>query len=70
MAVSKDITIELLNNMNRPVGLQLLLEEARPTALDNVLVDVDASVPQLVTTVTFKYLKLTPTRVVREIDKE
>lgn len=70
IAVSKDITIELLNNMNRPVGLQLLLEEARPTALDNVLVDVDASVPQLVTTVTFKYLKLTPTRVTREIDKE
>ncbi|ATW66795.1 tail completion protein [Escherichia phage FEC14] len=70
LAVSRDITIDLLNNMNRPVGLQLLLEEARPTALDNVLVDVDAAVPQLVTTVTFKYLKLTPTRVTREIDKQ
>ncbi|AFO10385.1 Gp3-tail completion [Salmonella phage Vi01] len=70
LAVSRDITIELLDNMNRPVGLQLLLEEGRPTALDNVLVDVDASVPQLVTTVTFKYLKLTPTRVTREIDKQ
>ncbi len=69
LAVSRDITIDLLDNMNRPVGLQLLLEEARPTALDNVLVDVDAAVPQLVTTVTFKYLKLTPTRVTREIDK-
>ncbi|AEN94226.1 hypothetical protein PKNFJJPA_00063 [Salmonella phage vB_SenAc_BPS6] len=70
LAVSRDITIDLLDNMNRPVGLQLLLEEARPTALDNVLVDVDAAVPQLVTTVTFKYLKLTPTRVTREIDKQ
>ncbi|AGY47792.1 tail tube protein [Salmonella phage Maynard] len=70
LAVSRDITIDLLDNMNRPVGLQLLLEEGRPTALDNVLVDVDASVPQLVTTVTFKYLKLTPTRVTREIDKQ
>ncbi|QPX74315.1 putative tail completion and sheath stabilizer [Salmonella phage FrontPhageNews] len=70
LAVSRDITIDLLDNMNRPVGLQLLLEEARPTALDNVLVDVDAAVPQLVTTVTFKYLKLTPTRVIREIDKQ
>ncbi|AJQ20845.1 tail completion and sheath stabilizer protein [Salmonella phage bering] len=70
LAVSRDITIDLLDNMNRPVGLQLLLEEARPTALDNVLVDVDAAVPQLVTTVTFKYLKLTPTRVSREIDKQ
>ncbi|AXY85181.1 hypothetical protein M1Y69_003538 [Salmonella enterica] len=70
LAVSRDITIELLDNMNRPVGLQLLLEEGRPTALDNVLVDVDASVPQLVTTVTFKYLKLTPTRATREIDKQ
>ncbi|AEM91865.1 tail completion and sheath stabilizer protein [Salmonella phage SPTD1] len=70
LAVSRDITIDLLDNMNRPIGLQLLLEEARPTALDNVLVDVDAAVPQLVTTVTFKYLKLTPTRVTREIDKQ
>ncbi|CAB5508899.1 Phage tail completion protein [Salmonella phage Se_EM3] len=70
LAVNRDITIDLLDNMNRPVGLQLLLEEARPTALDNVLVDVDAAVPQLVTTVTFKYLKLTPTRVTREIDKQ
>lgn len=70
LAVSRDITIDLLDNMNRPVGLQLLLEEGRPTALDNVLVDVDAAVPQLVTTVTFKYLKLTPTRVTREIDKQ
>lgn len=68
-AVSKDIMIDLLDNMNRPVGMQLLLEEARPTALDNVLVDVDAAVPQLVTTVTFKYLKMTPTRSIREIDK-
>lgn len=69
-AVSKDITIDLLDNMSRPVGLSLRLEEARPTALDNVLVDVDGEVPQLVTTVTFKYIKLVPTRVTREIDKE
>lgn len=61
-AVSKDITIDLLNNLNRPIGLQLLMEEARPTALDNVLVDVDAAVPQLVSTVTFKYLMMTPVR--------
>lgn len=66
--VVKDITIELLDNMNRPIGLQLLLEAARPTALDNVLVDVDAAVPQLVTTVTFKYQMLTPMTAVKQSD--
>lgn len=60
LPVSKDITIELLDNLNRPIGLTLVLEEARPTALDNVLVDVDAAVPQLVTTVTFKFQQLVP----------
>lgn len=66
--VSKDITIELLDNLNRPIGLTLLLEESRPTALDNVLVDVDAAVPQLVTTVTFKYQMMTPVVASKEID--
>ena len=69
-AVSRDITIDLLDNLGRPVGLSLQLIEARPTALDNVLVDVDGSTPQLTTTVTFKYIQLIPQRVTREIDKE
>lgn len=68
LPVSKDITIELLDNLNRPIGLTLVLEESRPTALDNVLVDVDAAVPQLVTTVTFKFQQMSPIRVNREID--
>lgn len=66
--VEKDITIELLDNLNRPVGLMLVLEYARPTALDNVLVDVDAAVPQLVTTVTFKFQNLVPQTSLRVID--
>lgn len=67
--VDKDITIELLNNLNRPVGLSLTMQDSRPTALDNVLVDVDGEVPQLTCTVTFKFIKLVPTRVEKEIDK-
>lgn len=66
--VSKDITIDLLDNLNRPIGLTLVLQESRPTALDNVLVDVDAAVPQLVSTVTFKFQEMVPTLVSREID--
>lgn len=66
--VVKDITIQLLDNLNRPIGLSLILEDARPTALDNVLVDVDAAVPQLVTTVTFKYQMMTPEMAAKEID--
>lgn len=66
--LTRDITIELLDNLNRPIGLQLVLEDSRPTALDNVLVDVDAAVPQLVTTVTFKYQIMKPQVVTREID--
>ncbi|WPJ72032.1 hypothetical protein DEEACLCL_00007 [Salmonella phage CRW-SP2] len=61
-ATYKDITIDILNNLNRPIGLQFRLEECRPTALDNVLLDVDGEVPQLVCTVTFKFLKMTPVR--------
>lgn len=61
-ATYKDITIEILNNLNRPIGLKLVLEECRPTALDNVLMDVDGEVPQLTSTVTFRFLKMTPVR--------
>lgn len=61
-ATYKDITIEILNNLNRPIGLKFVLEECRPTALDNVLMDVDGEVPQLTSTVTFRFLKMTPVR--------
>ncbi|AHZ60167.1 putative tail completion protein [Dickeya phage phiDP23.1] len=67
MPVSKDIVIELLDNLNRPIGLTLVLEDARPTALDNVLVDVDAAVPQLVTTVTFKFQQMVPQLATKEV---
>lgn len=60
--ICKDMSIELLNGLNRPIGLRLDLIEARPTALDNVLMDVDGEVPQLVTTATFRYLKMIPNR--------
>lgn len=59
---TQDIYIDLLTNLNRPTGLKLLLEDSRPTALDNVLLDVDGEVPQLVCTVTIKYQKMTPQR--------
>lgn len=58
----QDIYIELLTNLNRPTGLKLLLQDSRPTALDNVMLDVDGEVPQLVCTVTFKFQKLIPQR--------
>lgn len=61
-AIYKDITIEMLNNVNRPVGVKFLLEDCRPTALDNVLLDVDGDIPQLTSTVTFKFLRMTPIR--------
>lgn len=67
--VEKDITIQLLDNLNRPIGLTLILELSRPTSLDNVLLDVDAEVPQLTSTVTFQYVNMTYQRVVKEIDK-
>uniref|UniRef100_A0AAU8KWP4 Tail completion and sheath stabilizer protein n=1 Tax=Serratia phage Kevin TaxID=3161161 RepID=A0AAU8KWP4_9CAUD len=60
--VEKDIYIELLTNLNRPTGLKLLLQDCRPTALDNVMLDVDGEVPQLVCTVTFKFQMLVPQR--------
>ena len=66
--MSKDITIDLLDNLNRPIGLTLVLQDSRPTALDNVLVDVDAAVPQLVSTVTFKFQEMVPSFSNREID--
>lgn len=68
LPVSKDITIDLLDNLNRPIGLTLVLQDSRPTALDNVLVDVDAAVPQLVSTVTFKFQEMVPSLANREID--
>lgn len=58
----QDIYIELLTNVNRPTGLKLLLENSRPTALDNVLLDVDGEVSQLVCTVTIKYQRMRPER--------
>lgn len=56
----EDIIIELLDNVNRPTGFKITAEYCRPTALDNVLLDVDAEVPRLVCTVTFKYQNLSP----------
>lgn len=59
---TKDIVIELLDNVNRPTGFKITLLEARATGLDNVLLDVDAEVPRLICTVTIKYQDMLPSR--------
>lgn len=62
LPVTQDIIIELLDGLNRPTGFKLTMMESRPTALDNVLLDVDAEVPRLVSTVTIKYQDMIPSR--------
>lgn len=59
---TEDIIIELLNSVNRPTGFKIVLTEARPTALDNVLLDADHEVVRLVSTVTIKYQDMVPQR--------
>lgn len=54
----EDITIELLDNQNRPVGLKILLQEARPTSLEAAVLDADGDSHAMVTTCTFKYIKM------------
>lgn len=56
--VVKDITIDLLDNRNRNLGIRVVFTEARPSALDNVMLDVDGEVPQLMSTATFKYQQM------------
>lgn len=56
----EDITIELLDNQNRPVGMKLILQDARPTTLEAAVLDVDGDSPEMVTTCTFKYIQMTP----------
>lgn len=58
--LEKDILVEMLDNQNRPVGMRIVIENSRPTAVDNVILDVDGDNPFLVTTVTFRYQQMLP----------